>query len=115
MVPVLTGSGYVAAIGVCAFAIANSVGTSDSSYTIAIACTPAAVITRVAASVGVTMFVAAVSRSSAISAGAAAAFVVTHGFAFAAAVADTAVVSAVCSSAALLSSSLCRSSVFVAA
>ena len=78
MVPVLTGSGYVAAIGVCAFAIANSVGTSDSSYTIAIACTSAAVITRFAASVGVAVFVAAVSRSSAMSTGAAAAaFVVT--------------------------------------
>ena len=81
MAPVLTGSGYVAAIGVCAFAIANSVVTSDSSYAIAIVCTSSAVIMRVVVGVGVTMFVAAVSRGFAMSAGAAAAFVVTYGFA----------------------------------
>ena len=81
MVLVLTGSGYVVATGVCVFAVAAPVGTFDSASVIAIACTSAAVITRIAASVGVTMFVAAVSRGFAMSAGAAAAFVVTYGFA----------------------------------
>jgi hypothetical protein len=76
MVLVLTGSGYVVGSGVCTFAVATPVGTFDSAYAIAIACTSAAVITRFAASVGVTMFVAAGSRSSAIGTGAAAAFIV---------------------------------------
>jgi hypothetical protein len=57
------------------------VGTFDSASVIAIVCTSAAVITRIVVGVGVTMFVVAVSRGSAISAGAAAAFVVTYGFA----------------------------------
>jgi len=57
------------------------VGTFDSTSVNAIVCTSAAVITRVVVSVGVTMFVAAVSRSSAIGAGVAAAFVVTYWFA----------------------------------
>jgi len=81
MAPVLTGSGYVVATGVCAFTIANHVGTFDSISVNAIVCTSAAVITRVVVGVGVTMFVAAASRGSAISAGAAAAFGVTYGFA----------------------------------
>jgi len=115
MVLVLTGSGYVVGSGVCTFAVATPVGTFDSAYAIAIAYTSAAVITRFAASVGVAMFVAAVSRGFAMSAGAAAAFVVAYGCVYVAAVAAIAVTSAVGSSAYLLSSSLCRSSVFIAA
>jgi len=61
------------------------------------------------------MIVAAIFRGSAMSVGAAAAFVVTYGFACSTAVAATAVFCAVGSSAALLPSSLCRSSAFVAA
>ena len=58
------------------------------------------------------MFAAAIFRGSAMSLGAAAAFVVAYGFACSTAAAAIAVASAVGSSAALLPSSLCRSSVF---
>ena len=81
MVLVFASSGYVAATGVFVFAVGAPAVTFDSAYTIAIACTSAAVVMRFAASVGVTMYVAAVSRGFAVSAGAAAAFVVTCGFA----------------------------------
>ena len=66
MVLVFASSGYVAATGVFVFAVAVPVGTFGSTSVNAIVCTSAAVTTRFAASVGVTMFVAAVSRSSAI-------------------------------------------------
>jgi len=115
MVLVFASSGYVAATGVFVFAVAVPVGTFGSTSVNAIVCTSAAVITRVVVSVGVAMFVAAVSRGFAMSAGAAAAFVVAYGCAYSTAVAAIAVTSAVGSSASLSSSSLCRSSVFIAA
>jgi len=67
--------------------------------------------TRVAAIASATIVVAAVSPGSILDA--AAAFVVTHGFAFAADVAVSDFASAVGSSAALLSPRLCRSPAFV--
>jgi hypothetical protein len=115
MVLVFTGSGYMVATGVCSSAIATPVGTFDSASVVAIVCTSAAVVTRVVASTGVTIFVAAVSRGFAMNVGAATVFVVTYGFAYATAVAAIAVASAVGSSAAIMSSSLCSSSVFFAA
>jgi len=81
MVLVFASSGYVAATGVFVFAVGAPAVTLDSACAIAILCTSAAVIARVVVSVGVTMFVAAVSRGPAISVGAAAAFVVTYWFA----------------------------------